>query len=38
MYNFSIPAVLKLWIDQVVRAGKTFSYEGGTPAGLLLRK
>jgi FMN-dependent NADH-azoreductase len=38
MYNFSIPAVLKLWIDQIVRAGKTFSYEGGMPAGLLLRK
>src|SRR5437879_3499321 len=26
MYNFSIPAILKLWIDQIVRAGKTFSY------------
>jgi FMN-dependent NADH-azoreductase len=38
MYNFSIPAVLKLWIDQVVRGGKTFSYEGGKPAGLLLGK
>jgi FMN-dependent NADH-azoreductase len=38
MYNFSIPAVLKLWIDQIVRAGKTFSYEGGTPAGLLFQK
>jgi FMN-dependent NADH-azoreductase len=38
MHNFSIPAVLKLWIDQVVRAGKTFSYEGGTPAGLLRNK
>src|SRR5580704_15602904 len=35
MHNFSIPSVLKLWIDQVVRAGKTFSYEGGVPAGLL---
>ncbi|HLX44113.1 MAG TPA: NAD(P)H-dependent oxidoreductase [Bryobacteraceae bacterium] len=35
MHNFSIPAVLKLWIDQVARAGKTFSYEGGAPAGLL---
>lgn len=38
MYNFSIPAVLKLWIDQVVRAGKTFSYAGGAPAGLLQGK
>jgi FMN-dependent NADH-azoreductase len=25
MHNFSIPSTLKLWIDQVVRAGKTFS-------------
>jgi FMN-dependent NADH-azoreductase len=38
MYNFSIPAVLKLWIDQIVRLGKTFSYENGAPAGLLLGK
>jgi FMN-dependent NADH-azoreductase len=35
MHNFSIPSSLKLWIDQVARAGKTFSYEGGAPAGLL---
>lgn len=26
MYNFSIPAAFKLWIDQVVRPGRTFSY------------
>jgi FMN-dependent NADH-azoreductase len=38
MHNFSIPSVLKLWIDQVARAGKTFSYESGAPAGLLLNK
>jgi FMN-dependent NADH-azoreductase len=38
MHNFSIPSSLKLWLDQVSRAGKTFSYEGGTPAGLLLGK
>jgi FMN-dependent NADH-azoreductase len=25
MYNFGIPAQLKAWIDQVVRAGRTFS-------------
>ena len=36
MYNFSIPAALKAWIDHVVRAGKTFRYEAdGTPEGLL---
>lgn len=30
MYNFSTPAVLKAWIDHIVRIGKTFtaSYEG----------
>jgi FMN-dependent NADH-azoreductase len=38
MHNFSIPSSLKLWIDQVARVGKTFSYEGGTPAGLLKGK
>ena len=38
MHNFSIPAVLKLWIDQVARVGKTFSYANGTPAGLLRNK
>jgi FMN-dependent NADH-azoreductase len=35
MHNFSIPSLLKLWVDQVVRAGKTFSYEGGVLAGAL---
>ena len=38
MHNFSIPSSLKLWIDQIARAGKTFSYEGGAPAGLLRHK
>jgi FMN-dependent NADH-azoreductase len=38
MHNFSIPAALKLWIDQIVRLGKTVSYENGAPAGLLLNK
>lgn len=38
MHNFSIPAALKLWIDQIVRMGKTFSYENGVPSGLLLNK
>jgi FMN-dependent NADH-azoreductase len=26
MYNFNIPAVLKAWVDHIVRVGKTFSY------------
>ncbi len=30
MYNFSVPAILKAWIDQIVRLDKTFdsSYQG----------
>jgi FMN-dependent NADH-azoreductase len=38
MYNFSIPAPLKAWIDQVVRMGKTFGYGANGPQGLLGRK
>src|SRR5690349_18916936 len=39
MYNHAIPAVLKAWIDHVVRAGKTFRYtSAGTPEGLLASK
>jgi len=39
MHNFSIPSVVKLWIDQVVRAGHTFSYGGPDgPKGLLTGK
>ena len=38
MYNFGAPAVLKLWIDLIVRAGKTFSYVDGAPVGLLKGK
>jgi FMN-dependent NADH-azoreductase len=38
MHNFGIPSVLKLWIDQISRVGKTFSYADGTPKGLLIGK
>ncbi len=38
MHNFSIPSTLRLWIDQVIRAGRTFSYAGGAPEGLLKGK
>ena len=38
MHNFGISSVLKLWIDQVARVGKTFSYSTGGPKGLLLDK
>ncbi len=35
MHNFSIPSVLKLWIDQIVRKGSTFTYAETGPQGLL---
>jgi FMN-dependent NADH-azoreductase len=38
MHNFGVPSVFKLWIDQVVRVGKTFSYASGAPEGLLKGK
>jgi FMN-dependent NADH-azoreductase len=38
MFNFSIPAVLKLYIDQIARAGKTFSYGVDGVKGLLENK
>jgi FMN-dependent NADH-azoreductase len=38
MHNFSIPSTLKLWIDQIVRVGKTFAYSADGPAGLLKNK
>jgi FMN-dependent NADH-azoreductase len=38
MHNFSVPSVLKLWIDQISRVGRTFSYADGTPKGLIVGK
>lgn len=39
MYNFAVPAVLKAWVDHVVRAGKTFRYTAeGKPEGLFAGK
>jgi FMN-dependent NADH-azoreductase len=32
MYNLSIPAALKAWIDQIVRVGRTFSMDPETHA------
>src|SRR4051812_38431415 len=34
MYNFNIPANLKAYIDQIVRAGRTFTFQSGTLEGL----
>jgi FMN-dependent NADH-azoreductase len=38
MHNFSIPSSLKLWVDQVVRRGRTFRYSAAGPEGLLKGK
>ena len=38
LYNFSITASLKIWIDLVCRAGKTFAYVDGSPKGLMTGK
>ena len=38
MHNFGVPSVLKLWIDQIARVGRTFSYADGRPKGLLTGK
>ena len=35
VYNFSVPAVLKAWIDQIVRVDVTFKYTPDSPVGLL---
>ncbi|MDI1227228.1 MAG: FMN-dependent NADH-azoreductase [bacterium] len=34
MWNFSIPSVLKAWIDHVVRRGRTFAYSATGAEGL----
>jgi FMN-dependent NADH-azoreductase len=38
MHNFGVPSVLKLWIDQIARMGKTFAYVDGAPKGLITGK
>lgn len=38
MHNFSVPSTVKLWIDLIARAGKTFAYVDGRPKGLLQEK
>jgi len=36
MYNLSVPACLKQWIDHVIRSGRSFYYDGGDlPVGRL---
>ncbi len=38
VYNFSLPAQLKNWLDQIARAGVTFRYSNAGPEGLLSGK
>jgi FMN-dependent NADH-azoreductase len=38
MYNFSVPSALKAWIDQIVRIGQTFAYDGTNFTGLVTVK
>ena len=38
MHNFGVPSVLKLWIDQIARVGRTFLYADGKPKGLITGK
>jgi FMN-dependent NADH-azoreductase len=38
VYNFSIPASLKAWIDLIARAGRSFEYTASGPRGLLSGK
>jgi FMN-dependent NADH-azoreductase len=35
MHNFGVPSVLKLWIDQIARVGRTFAYSEKGPKGLI---
>lgn len=38
LYNFSIPSTLKSWLDNILRAGHTFSYSAEGPKGLVTDK
>lgn len=37
IYNFSVPSALKAWIDQIVRIGHTFSFDGQQFTGLVTK-
>lgn len=38
MFNLNVPAALKAWIDQIVRAGRTFAVNPSGYAGLVTNK
>ena len=35
VYNFGVPAAMKAWVDQVLRAGRTFRFDESGPVGLV---
>ena len=35
MHNYTVPASLKLWVDLVLRAGRSFGFRDGRKVGLL---
>lgn len=38
LFNFGIPSTLKNWLDNIIRAGQTFSYTPEGPKGLVTNK
>lgn len=38
MYNFTVPSMLKAWVDHIARSGVTFTYTEQGPQGLLNNK
>ncbi|MGL5078383.1 MAG: FMN-dependent NADH-azoreductase, partial [Waterburya sp.] len=38
MYNFTVPSAFKAWVDQIVRIGHTFAYDGTNFTGLVTVK
>jgi len=35
MHNFSLPGIVKVYLDAIMQSGKVFKYENGTPLGLM---
>lgn len=35
MHNFSLPGIVKVYLDAIMQSGKVFKYENGTPVGLM---
>ena len=38
IYNFNIPASLKIWVDLIARVGRTFRYTENGPEGMMENK